>query len=90
MPQKHDQAAQRKRRTTGHNNSRAEIRNQSAYGKSILITNFDNVLRTGFREVTKILRHLRQLLTTASLKRLVVTYIKLVKVFCKVWHCNDI
>ncbi|XP_060581421.1 uncharacterized protein LOC132738023 isoform X2 [Ruditapes philippinarum] len=42
MPQKHGQAAQRKRRTTGHNNSRAEIRNQSAYElKMYLDDNYD-------------------------------------------------
>jgi hypothetical protein len=35
MSQKHGHAGQRKRRTEGHNSSRAEIRNQSAYGKSI-------------------------------------------------------
>ncbi|XP_060600149.1 uncharacterized protein LOC132753674 [Ruditapes philippinarum] len=35
MPQRHGQAGQRKRRLVGHNSSRAEIRNQSAYGKSI-------------------------------------------------------
>jgi hypothetical protein len=36
MPQKHGQVGQRKRRATGHKSSRAEIRNQSAYGKLIL------------------------------------------------------
>ncbi|XP_060600152.1 uncharacterized protein LOC132753677 [Ruditapes philippinarum] len=40
MSQKHDQAAQRKRRTHGHNNSRAEIRNQSAYELKIYLDDY--------------------------------------------------
>ncbi|XP_060581436.1 uncharacterized protein LOC132738031 [Ruditapes philippinarum] len=32
MPQRQSQVGQRKRRTVGHNSSRAEIRNQAAYG----------------------------------------------------------
>jgi hypothetical protein len=36
MPQKQSQVGQHKRHKAGHNSSRAEIRNQSAYGKLIL------------------------------------------------------
>ncbi|XP_060561922.1 uncharacterized protein LOC132721615 [Ruditapes philippinarum] len=42
MPQKHGQVGQRKRRATGHNSSRADIRNQSAYElKMYLDDNYD-------------------------------------------------
>ncbi|XP_060581424.1 uncharacterized protein LOC132738024, partial [Ruditapes philippinarum] len=57
MPQKHGQAGQRKRRTHGHNSSRAEIRNQSEYElKMYLDENYDCVQHTNRnkRETSKV------------------------------------
>ncbi|XP_060570208.1 uncharacterized protein LOC132728566 [Ruditapes philippinarum] len=47
MPQKHGEVAQRRRRATGHNSSRAEIRNQSEYElKMYLEDKYDCVQHT--------------------------------------------